>query len=235
MHRTHDQSFRVFLHLGRMQARRESMAVPSDEAEVAPTEALDLMARSLDRAGEARTRKDWLGFETELLRLASETFRALEAHQRRIGCGTFHARTRWCWESLSNPGAAGSWPTRAQAVAQAESELPPGDSYRVGRLAPSPLHRYVPKTEWLLGQMRDRARLEHAVPDLEWPQLDFQQHQELQGYLEGLMVAFLEREGLTLALAQWVDMEVHQVSRSSPAAVTSTTWASSSSPTRTAP
>lgn len=211
MHRTHDQGFRVFLHLSRMQSRKESMAVSQDEPEVAAPEGLDLMAQSLDRAGEARIRKDWLGFETELLRMASEAFRTLEAHQARMGFGSFHTRTRWCWESLSNPGAAGSWPTRAQAVAQAEAELPPGDSYRVGRLAPSPLHRYVPKTEWLLTQMRDRARLEHEAPELEWPQLDLQQHQELQGYLEGLMVAFLEREGLTLSLAQWVDQEVHRV------------------------
>lgn len=211
MNRTDARGFRVFLHLSRIQARWDSLAIPSDGSEPDAPEALELMTRSLEGAGQARDRRDWLGYETELLRLASEVFQALEAHQVRMGCGAFHARTRWCWESLSNPGAPGSWPTRAQAVAQAEAELSPGDAYRVGRLAPSPLHRYVPKTEWLLGQMRDRARLEHGVPELEWPQLDLQQHEELQGYLEGLLVAFLEREGLTLSLAHWADMEVHQV------------------------
>ncbi len=219
MNRTDTRGFRVFLRLRRMQARQEALAALPDEPEGGGVpEPLAEMAQGLDKARQALTRRDWLGYETELFRLAAQAFRSLEAHQLRLGCGSFHARTRWRWESLAHPGTSGSWPNRAQAIAQAEAELAPGEAYRVGRLAASPPHRYVPKTEGLLSQMRDRARLEHGEPDLDWPQLDLRQHQELQGFLEGLLVAYLEAEGLNLTLTQWVDEEVHRVPEAGSAA-----------------
>lgn len=210
-HATH-RGFRVFLHLARIRAGQEALAELLESRE--DSDRIDdfkAMAEGLDKANAARGHRDWLGYETELFRLAAHVFHALEAHHQKVGVCTFHSRSRWCWEALANPGAAGSWPTRAQAIAQAESELNPGEMFRVGRLASAPVQRYVPKTEWLIQQMRQRARDEHGTADLDWPQLDLQQHQELQALLEGLMVAYLEREGHHPMFPSWVDFESHVV------------------------
>ncbi len=212
MNNADHHGYRVFLHLAHIRAGQEALAQrlePNSEADA--IDDFRAMAEGLDKANWARAHRDWLGYETELFRLAAHVFHALEDHQRKMGAMTFHARSRWCWESLSQPGTAGSWPTRAQAIAQAESELKAGESFRVGRLAASPVHRYVPKTEWLVDHMRQRAQVEHGMPDLEWPQLDLQQHGELQVLLEGLLVAFLEREGLHPTFPSWVDFETHVV------------------------
>lgn len=67
---------------------------------------------------------------------------------------------------------------------------------RDGRNAGAQVHRYIPKTEWLLTQMQRRAQEEHGERAEDWPTLDLQQHQELQGLLDGLVTAYFEREGV---------------------------------------
>ena len=67
---------------------------------------------------------------------------------------------------------------------------------REGRTPVSQIHRYVPKTEWLMTQMQRLAHEEHGDRAEDWPSLDLQQHQELQGLLDGLVTAYLEREGV---------------------------------------
>jgi hypothetical protein len=212
MNRSDPHGFRVFLHLASLRAGQEALArtlnLLTDEL---PPDPFKTMAEGLGKAQKARAGRDWLGYEMEMFRIATHAFRALEEHQTQVGAATFHARTRWCWESTRQPGVVGSWPTRAQAIAHAEAELPAGETFRVGRRAASPLHRYVPKTETLVRQMRDRARLEHEAPELQWPELDLRQHEELQSLLEGLLVAFMEREGLNLSYMSWVDVESLEV------------------------
>lgn len=199
--------FRTFLHLSRMRARRAELMGASGFPSEDP---LGGMAGALARASQARDREDWLAYEIELFRLAAFAFAALETH--RLGlAGATHPRERWCWEAICGPPRTGCWASRADAVAQAEAELPPGSSYRIGRLEAASLHRYMPTVAWLLEGMRERCRQVHQAPDLDWPHLDPRQQAELQAHLEGLVGAFLEREGLPLTLARWAEVDTHEV------------------------
>lgn len=201
--------FRVFLHLARIQSRRADLEVHSGQVPRSE-EGLTSVSQGLAGATAARSQEDWLGYEVELFRIAAGAFQALEEHHRKLGVGGHLERPRWGWEALDGSGG-GTWPTRAQAVAQAMAELPPGASYRVGRLASVTPGHHLPPVAELLDRMRDLARVAHGLPDLPWPTLERAQREELQGLLEGLFTAFLEGEGHLLTLPTWEDLEVRRV------------------------
>ena len=186
--------FRIFLHLlKRVEGAEAPLPIDSNNASWLPC-----MAARMENAEKAQARKDWLGYETELFHLASLVLSSLESHQQKVGLERLHTADRWCWESTgSRMGPSfGSSPTKALAIAQAEANIPAGESYRVGLLDASSIQRYVPKTEWLTQQMFLRARKDHGAPEIEWPQLDPREHFELQTLLDGLVVAFFEQKGI---------------------------------------
>lgn len=193
------QAFRIFLHLCKLREAAgsfpEETLAPFDTTQASW---IPSMAARLLAAEKAQTRRDWLGCETELFRMAALVFSAIESHQELVGAEPIDARERWCWESTpSRRGPSfGSSPSKARAIAQAEATVPAGETYRLGLVAPSSIQHYVPKAEWLTEQMRDQARKEHSVPKTEWPQLDPNEYFELQTLLDGLVVGFLEQKGI---------------------------------------
>lgn len=213
MKRLSHHAFRIFLHLSKVRTPLEERAFAEGPAdETLPSSWIPVLGASLEQARNLHTQRDWLGYESELLRLCAFAFSALEAHQRKVGSGPYHVPDRWYWEGVKASGMSiGASATKGHAMAQAEGHLRPGEAYRVGRLAVSPVRRYVPKTEWLTEQMRRRAQAEHDAPDIAWPHLDLQQHRDLQDLLDGLLTAFFEGEGALPDFTHLVDWELRTV------------------------
>lgn len=96
---------------------------------------------------------------------------------------------------------------RAHAIAQAGAHLPPGAEYQIGRLVEPAIRGYVPPAEWVIETMRRRAQETHQGAGIQWPRLDARETRELQNLLEGLIVAFFEREGILPDFSERVELE----------------------------
>lgn len=184
------QRFRILLHILNRLASPRPMEVPQD------------LAMEAAVAGRSLPQRDWLGYETELFRIATAAIAGLEDHLQTTTARTLQDQSWWSWERDGSilPMRGEAYRTREQAVAAAERSLRPGSSYRVGRIRSG----RVPEPR----VMACACEGHHA--GIPWRALEADQFKRLQVLIEGLVAAFLEDETVLPASVELVDMEEYR-------------------------
>ena len=181
------QRFRILLHiLNRLNSPRP-MEVPRD------------LSMEAAVAQHGLPQGDWLGYETELFRIATTAIAGLECHLQATTPRTLDEQPWWSWEQggPSHPLRGEAYRTRQQAMAAAERSLCSGSPYRVGRIRSS-------------GSQESRVMAcacEGHHAGIPWRALELDQFTQLQLLIEGLVAAFLENETVLPASMELADME----------------------------
>jgi hypothetical protein len=188
------QRFRILLHILNRLGSPHPMEVPQDLG----------MEAAVARHGLPQG--DWLGYETELFRIATTAIAGLESHLQATTSRTLQEQCWWSWERIGpgHPLRGEAYRTREQAVAAAERSLRAGSSYRVGRIQASPRMDtpFRPRTERAAA-----CACEGHHAGIPWRALELDQYTRLQALIEGLVAAFLEDETILPASTELVEME----------------------------
>lgn len=189
------QRFRILLHILNRLGSPRPMEVPKDLGMEASVARLEL------------PQGDWLGYETELFRIATAAITGLEEHLHATTSRALQEQCWWSWErgGMVHPRRGEAYRTREQAMAAAERSLGPGALYRVGRIQSGP-RPGPPSRAWKDWRTLACACEGHRA-GIPWRALELDQFTRLQSLIEGLVAAFLEDETILPAFMDLVDTE----------------------------
>jgi hypothetical protein len=189
------QRFRILLHILNRLGSPRPMEVPKDLGMEAAVARLEL------------PQGDWLGYETELFRIATTAIAGLEEHLHATTTRALQEQSWWSWEwgEAARTRRGEAYRTREQAMAAAERSLGPGSIYQVGRVQSGPRPGAASRA-W-----KDRRMLACACEGrhagIPWRALELDQFSRLQTLIEGLVAAFLEDETILPAFMELADAE----------------------------
>jgi hypothetical protein len=197
-HTTSNLRYRMFLHLLK---RLEAEPVAGIERTGVDRDLAKVLAQ--------RQAEDWLGYETHLFRISTESLRALEDHHRRNEDRPHPTREYWVWETMDGTSSeeVAAHPTRVHAIMAAERVLSPGMPYRIGRVEVPRVVDYLPSIRSILAEVKAEVERRHPGRPKDWPAMTFEQVAALEKLFQGFMTAFLEEEAAPLVIGRAQAME----------------------------